>query len=110
MHFKLLFPSEYLGSHDLQGKDATVTIKKVVVEELKTDRGSERKPVMYFEKTEKKLVLNKTNAKSIAALYGPEINVWAGKRITLYGTPVSAFGKEVEALRVRPTAPQAEGS
>ena len=110
MHFKLLFPSEYLGSHDLQGKDATVTIKKVVVEELKTDRGSERKPVMYFEKTEKKLVLNKTNATSIAALYGKEVNDWTGKRITLYAAPVSAFGKEVEALRVRPTAPQTEGS
>lgn len=110
MHFKLLYPSQYLGAHDLQGKDATVTIARVVVEELKTERGSERKPVLHFEKAEKRMVLNKTNATAIAALYGNETNAWAGKRITLYATPVSAFGKEVEALRVRPTAPKPEGS
>lgn len=108
MNYKLLFPSQYLGAHDLGGKDAVVTIKKVVIEELKTERGSERKPIMYFDKTEKKLVLNKTNATSIAALYGKEVEGWYGKRITLYGAMVSAFGKEAEAIRVRPTAPEKE--
>lgn len=115
MHFKLLYPSTYLGAHDLQGRDVVLTIRRVVVEDLKTERGTERKPVVYFVETqrkaekdhtdEKRLVLNKTNATTIAAMHGNEVNAWNGKRITLYAAPVSAFGKEVEAIRVRPTAP-----
>jgi len=112
MHYKILFPSLYLGAHDLGGKDATLTIRKVVVEELRTERGSEKKPVLFFEETktkaekagtpEKRLVLNRTNAKSIAEIHGPEVNDWAGKQITLFATKVDAFGKSVDALRVRP--------
>ena len=115
MHFKVLFPSLYLASHDLQGKDVPLTIRRLIVEDLKTERGTERKPVLYFQETQKKaerdstdekrLVLNKTNAGLIAAMYGPEVNDWTGKRITLYATVVSAFGKEQEAIRVRPTPP-----
>lgn len=115
MHFKLYFPSLYLGSHDLNGKDATLTIRHIVVEDLKTERGTERKPVLYFVETQKKaekdnteekrLVLNKTNASTIAAMYGPETNEWKGKRVTLYPAVVSAFGKDAEAIRVRPNPP-----
>lgn len=115
MHFKILYPSNYLASHDLNGKDVVLTIRRLVVEDLKTERGTERKPVVYFLETqrraekenvdEKRLVLNRTNAGTIASLYGNEVNDWAGKRITLYSVPVSAFGKEVEAIRVRPVAP-----
>ena len=115
MHFKLLYPNDYLGAHDLNGKDATLTIRNLIVEDLKTDRGTERKPVMYFVETqrvaekegkaEKRMVLNKTNASSIAALYGNETNEWKGKRITLYAAVVDAFGQKKEALRVRSVPP-----
>lgn len=115
MHFKVLFPSLYLAAHDLLGRDVVLTIRRLVVEDLKTERGTEKKPVVYFDETfkkaqaagtdEKRLVLNKTNAKTIAEIYGPEVNDWTGKRITVYATKVSAFGKETEAIRVRPVAP-----
>lgn len=115
MHFKLLYPSNYLGAHDLKGKDVALTIRHVVVEELKTERGTERKPVLYFVETqraaaaskteEKRLVLNKTNAVTIAAMYGPEVTDWAGKRIVLHSATVEAFGKSTEAIRVRPYPP-----
>lgn len=114
-HFKTLFPSLYLGAHDLQGKEVALTIRRVVVEELKTSGGSERKPTVYFQETqakaaqnkteEKRLVLNKTNAKSIAKMYGPEVNDWVGKRITVFSARVAAFGEEVDAIRVRPVPP-----
>ena len=117
MHFKLMFPSLYLGAHDLAGKDVVLTIRRVVREDLKTDRGTELKPIMYFVETkakadkdggdERRWVMNKTNATTIAAMYGNEIEGWYGKRITLYAAPVSAFGKEQEAIRVRPTPPAA---
>lgn len=115
MHYKLLFPSEYLNSADLHGKDAVLTIRRVLVQDLKTERGTEKKPVVFFEETrvkaeqngskEKKLVLNRTNAETIAAMHGPEVDGWSGKRITLYPTQTDAFGKTVDCIRVRPTVP-----
>lgn len=114
-HFKTLFPSLYLGAHDLQGRDVSLTMRRVIVEDLKTSGGSERKPTVYFVETqakaaqaggeEKRLVLNKTNAKVIAKMYGPEVNDWAGKRITIYSARVAAFGEEVDAIRIRPVPP-----
>ena len=38
-------------------------------------------------------------------MYGPETNEWKGKRVTLYPAVVSAFGKDAEAIRVRPNPP-----
>ncbi|MEK9724418.1 MAG: hypothetical protein VW405_13180, partial [Rhodospirillaceae bacterium] len=86
MHVKLLFPSLYLGAADLRGKDVPLTIRCLAVEDLRTDRGSEEKPILYFEETykkaqksgkpdkEKRLVLNKTNAMAIASVHGTEVN------------------------------------
>ena len=115
MHFRKLHPSEYLGAHDLNGKDAILTILSVSIETLKTDRGDEQKPVMRFEETkavaeknrskEQRMVLNKTNAKTIADLHGSEVNDWAGKRITLFPTTCQSFGDTVECVRVRPSIP-----
>lgn len=115
MDVRLLFPSLYLGAVDLHGKDAHLTMRRVVVEVLKTERGDEKKPILYFEETkkkadasgakEKRMVLNKTNAMSIAALHGNEVDGWPGKRITLYPTKAEAFGKSVDCIRVRETAP-----
>lgn len=120
MDVRLLYPNNYLSGLDLGGKDVTLTIRRVVVEALKTERGEEKKPVMYFEETrkkaeqngdvskEKRLVMNKTNAMTIASLLGNEIDNWKGQRITLFAMPVAAFGKTTDAIRVRPTLPAKE--
>lgn len=117
MDFRLLYPNLFISGVELRGKDVTLTIRKVVVETLKSERGEEKKPVVYFEETrkkaeqdgdvskEKRLVMNKTNAVTIASIYGNEIDNWKGKQITLYATPVAAFGKTSDAIRVRPVAP-----
>ncbi len=83
MRVELLFPSEYLRAADLQGRDVPVTIAKVEVEDL-TMRGGkkEAKPVMHLKHTQKRLVLNKTNALSIAKSVNPpradgSLRVWA---------------------------------
>lgn len=115
MDYRLLFPSLYIGAADLRGQEKTLTIRRVVVEELKTDRGSEKKPVVYFEEVrdkadsskDKRLVLNKTNAKTIAKVYDEnEIDNWVGKRITLFPSTVSVGGEMRDCIRVRPTIPQ----
>ncbi|NDE15357.1 hypothetical protein EBZ80_10545 [bacterium] len=65
------------------------------------------KPVLGFEKTTKKLILNKTNARTIGLLYGNEMTGWIGKKIALYLTTEDAFGqKDVQVIRVRSADPE----
>lgn len=114
---RLLFPADYLGAPHLRGRDVTLTISRVFVDDLKTDRGSEKKPVVQFEELDRKRrageanpykwVLNRTCAKVVAKLYGPETDDWVGKRITLFATTCQAFGQTVDCIRVRETAPPA---
>lgn len=118
MDVRLLFPNEYIAAADLleaerkTGKEGVaLTIASVSVESLKTNRGSEKKPIVRFKEMEaryakgqgpaKKLVLNKTNAKAIAKMYGFETNDWVGKKITLYPTQCEAFGDVVDCVRVK---------
>lgn len=95
-----LYPSNYLKAADLNGATARVTIRNVVVEKIGTDT----KPVLYFQGKEKGMVLNKTNANTIAMLFGPETDGWSGGQIEIFSAYVDFQGRQVEALRVR--APQ----
>lgn len=103
MHVSLMFPSEYLCAADLQGKDFTLTITGVEQRQLRMDDGTqEPKWILAFESAEKTLVLNKTNAKSIAsALKAKDSDEWIGQQITLFPTVCQSFGETVECIRVR---------
>lgn len=97
------FPSQYIKAADLQGREINVTIDHVTLEDL----GDDRKPVVYFTRGTKGLVLNRTNGATIAAAYGDETEEWTAKPITLYATSVLFQGRSVEAIRVRvPKAPK----
>jgi hypothetical protein len=105
---ELLFPSKYLTAEDLKGKDVTVTINKVVREDLAMvapggKRAIKKGTTVHFEKASKALVINVTNADSIAAMYGTKAEDWVGKKITLYPT-TTMFGREmVTCIRIRET-------
>jgi hypothetical protein len=71
------------------------------------DNKTVTKPVAWFSNATKGMVLNRTNTMIIAGLYGPETDLWAGKRITIYATKVRAFGKLEDAIRVREEVPAA---
>ena len=106
--YRSMFDRDYIGAWDLNGKDVTVTIAKVERGEL-TSRGNKKdhKPVLYFVGKEKALALNKTNAKTVAKLYGNDTSNWIGKAIVIYPT-TTEFGKEtVDCIRIRPTRPAA---
>ena len=108
---KLLYPNEYLAAVEFGGKDVTLTIKALQKDELRVPNGeNEIKPVLHFVETAKKLVVNKTNLRSIGSLLGSEADDWKGKRVTLYPTQCQSFGETVDCIRVRPTAPPAKGS
>lgn len=108
---KLMFPSEYVAAVEFAGKDVTLTIKQIEIADLRmVDNTTQKKPVLHFVETPKKLVLNKTNANQIAELHGSEARKWVGKRITLYPTKCQSFGKTVDCVRIRPIAPRGKAA
>lgn len=99
-----LFP--YLEGEELKGSTLTLTIKDIRQEKMQSQKGKEEsKYVLYFKENSKGFVLNKTNAKRLAVLYGKMTGSWADKKITLYTEEVKAFGETHNALRVAEAAP-----
>jgi len=102
MHVSLMFPSEYLCAADLQGQDFTLMIAVVEQKSLRMDDGTmEPKWILSFQGAQKKMVLNKTNAKMIASIHGKDSDDWLQKEVTLYPTTCQSFGETVECIRVR---------
>lgn len=106
MNINNAFPSKWLKSGDVEDGDLSLTIKSVSLEEVGSGEQAEQKPILYFHETEKGMVLNKTNADTIARLYTPETDAWIGKPITIFATEVDFAGKQTLALRVRMKAPK----
>ncbi len=102
------FPSIFLKAADLNNRTVKVTIDKVIFEEI--GQNKDKKPVMYFEKVKKGLVLNKTNAVEIGATHGDQMEGWTGKEIELFSTMVPFQGSNVPAIRVRAVAAAASGA
>ena len=93
-----LFPSKYLASDDLNGKTVTVKIDRVVMEEVGQQK--DWKPVIYFQKAKKGMVLNRTNGNMIASEYGDDSDLWRGKTVLLRAEKVSFQGKLMDGLRI----------
>ena len=108
-HWKKFFDKEYVGSWDLEDGDRTVTISKVEAGELhnQSTNTKEKKPVLSFEGRSKKLVMNNTNCKTVARLYGNDTDDWVGKDITLFRSQCEVGGETDDCVRVRPDAPKA---
>ena len=106
---KLMDPKEFLFAHDLDGRDVTVTIEKVVGGKLKGENGKEsKKPIAHIKGTPKKLALNVTNCKTIEQLSGTgDADKWRDIRVTLFPTTTDFGGKTVDCIRIRPSHPKA---
>ena len=102
-----LFPSKWLAAADLEGDDRIVKIKGITAAE-EVGQQKDKRPIVYFQGVEKGMVLNKTNAKRIAKLYGNDTDKWIGKSITLYPSECDFGDETVPCLRVRPEAPEIE--
>lgn len=108
-HWRSMTEREFLYAYDLQGREVTVTIEKVVAGAIKSTGGkSTKKPVVYFKGKSKPLALNATNAKTIASLYGNYVEDWIGERIIIYPTTTEMAGETVDCIRVRNKKPGAE--
>ena len=106
--YRSFYDKDFIGAWDLDQGDLTVTIKKCTGGNLTAPGGRKSKrPVVFMAHTEKGFVLNSTNGKTIAGLYGNHVENWPGKRITLYKSMTHSPGSdgEIECIRVRPSVP-----
>lgn len=102
-HWKLLINPDFIGAYALEeGQDLTVTIDWVQQETVTGTGGKKEECTVARLVGQKSMILNVTNSKMIAKLYGPYIEDWAGKPITLYASTTKLAGETVECLRIRP--------
>lgn len=114
-HWKNLANYDYLGAYSLEGiaNEITITINSLKKERVTANGGkSEDCIVAYFEEAEvngvtiKPMVMNKTNCQTLENMYGPYIEEWEGKPITVFATTTKFQRDVVPCLRVKNVKPQ----
>lgn len=104
--YKTAFGS-FLKAEDLQGKVVNIAIERVSLEKVKdSDTGNEeQKLVAHFAGKDKGLILNRTNADALNAIFGTDdYDYWRGV-VQLFVDPNVRFGnRTVAGLRVRAAA------
>jgi hypothetical protein len=98
MNVNDFFLSKYLGAADLNGSSHIVQISRVETETMQDGR---KKPALYFTGQNKALLCNKTNALTIAAKLGPNMNGWIGHSLELFSMMVQGPNGPVQGIRVR---------
>lgn len=108
-HWKKNYNYDYLGAYSLadMGEDVILTIKQTKKEKVIGSSGKKEDCfVVYFVESDKPMILNRTNAKTIEKVYKtPFVEEWIGKRVQLYSAKVNAFGETTDALRIRDFMP-----
>lgn len=119
-HYKAMVDTNYLGQWDLPpGREATVLIAKIEPYRpprprmVKLPDGRkvpepDKRLAIYFQGKKKAWLAGPVSLDAIAKIYGPVVQDWIGKAITLYvDADVEFGGKRTGGVRVRPTAPRA---
>lgn len=106
--YRKFMDKNYLGSWDVpDGEDLILTIDKCARDDVKNERGSEKKLTLHFVEDYKPMILNATNSKAISEAVGStKVEDWAGKSVAIFTQKVTAFGGTTDALRIRPFAPK----
>lgn len=106
--YRRFMDKNYLGAWDVPDEgDLILTIDRAARDDVKNERGTERKLTIHFVEDYKPMILNATNAKAISeALGSTKVETWQGQRIAIYTQKVTAFGGTTDALRVRNFRPK----
>lgn len=106
--YRKFMDKNYLGSWDVpDGEDLIVTVDHAARDDVKNERGSEKKLTLHFVEDYKPMILNATNSKAISEAVGStKVEDWSGKRVAIYTTKVTAFGGTTDALRIRNYPPK----
>lgn len=105
------YQSEWLSGLDLNGRTVSVVINGASLETVENRKGEKAEKVAVSFRTpggamlKKRLLLNKTNAVSLAKLFGTETDAWVGKGVQLRPEMVNAFGQSFNVVRVAGAAP-----
>ena len=118
-HYKTLVESDWLGQWDFPtGREAVVVIESVKPytpekrQKKKMPDGSykdepNKRVAIAFRGKKKAWLAGPVSQKAIAGMFGPYLENWIGKAITLYVDTDVMFGKQkTGGVRVRPTPPK----
>jgi hypothetical protein len=101
MNIDSVFPAPYLNADALDGKSPTLKIDRVDVHTFDPEG---EKPVLYFTGKDAGLVLNKTRAMSLKALFGSDTEEWVGKQVKLGQIPVNVNGQLRQSITIAKAA------
>ncbi len=116
-HFRSIFEYDTIRAWNLVGKDGkqkdfTLEVVKVVQSVVKSAEKPRGEPCWhaYFKGTDKPLIINVTNAKTLAGMSGSEeVESWVGLKVTLYATRVKGKGGgQCTGIRMRPLKAQGQ--
>jgi len=99
--------SKFLASEDFIGLGEVEVIIAGVFEnadEVMQDGKKKSFHSIGFEKSAKRMVLNATNRKTLAAAFGADVSNWTGKKVQIYvkdGVRNPAGGESVCGLRLK---------
>ena len=98
-----VFQGNYVQAGDLNGKTVDLEIASIAppnTVKCEATRQPINKPILYFTRTKKGLILNNTNAKTIRTHHGDDMTKWIGKKISLFETATRFQRDVVPCLRV----------
>jgi hypothetical protein len=98
MNIMEAFPAKFLTAEQIGDATPVVIVEKVEMDE--TPEG-ELRPAVYFVGKKSALMLNKTNARTLAEFLGDDTDGWPGQRVQLFTIATEFQGKAVRGLRVR---------
>ena len=97
-----MLKGDFFKADDLRASGPrTLKIAEVKKEMVGQGAEAEEKPVVYFIGSDQKLVLNKTNTRKLAELFGGTTDEWQGAEVELFQTQTQMSGKEIDCVRVR---------
>jgi len=101
-------PSKYLSHTDISDVTDTVLTVKSYEKTIIGQQPPTEKWVLYFEETQKGLVLNKTNGKTMTKLFlSDDMDSWIGGKVSLYVKDDVEFqGEIMSAIRIRTKRPK----
>lgn len=116
-HFRSIFQYDTIRAWNLvdktgKAKDFTLEITKVTQSIVKSAEKPRGEPCWHahFKGTDKPLIINVTNAKTLSAMSGSEeVESWVGLKVTLYSTRVKGKGGgQCTGIRMKPLKAQGQ--
>jgi hypothetical protein len=104
--YRAYFDSSVYRVWHLNGKERTYRITRVTRLDSEFRGEARKQPLLRLEDSKGNpvplpLALNKTNAKTVAGLYGNKPAAWVGRLITLYPTTTDVGGRTEDCIRIR---------